>query len=95
MSTKITDFFVLLYHNLTIYTNRTKCLATTNVEFNGLSSPSAIYRNVILQSPLKILAKIQLSVICTHMFDFRKPGYITTLPSNDPQTVNIFFIYSS
>ena len=37
----------------------------TTVEFNGLSSTT--YRNRILQSQLKILAKIQLSVICVHM----------------------------
>ena len=38
---------------------------STDAEFNGLSS--VIYRNEILQSHLKILAKIQLSVICTHI----------------------------
>ena len=47
---------------------------STDAEFNGLSS--VIYRNEILQSHLKILAKIQLSVICTHIVDFRRPGYI-------------------
>ena len=41
---------------------------TTTAEFNGLSS--AIYRNRILQSQLKILAKIQLSVIGIHTVDF-------------------------
>ena len=30
----------------------------------------------VLQSQLKILAKIQLSVICTHMVDFCRPGHI-------------------
>ena len=35
---------------------------------NGPSS--AIYRNGILQSQLKIFSKIQLSVTCAHMFDF-------------------------
>ena len=43
---------------------------TTIAEFNGLSSAS--YRNGIIQSQLKILAKIQLSVICAHMVDFRR-----------------------
>ena len=46
---------------------------TTNAEFNGLSS--AIYRNRTLQSQLKILAKIQLSVICAHVVDSCRPGH--------------------
>ena len=40
-------------------------------KYNG---PSAIYRNGILQSQLKILAKIQLSVTCAHLVIFYKPG---------------------
>ena len=47
---------------------------STDTEFNGLSS--VIHRNKILRSHLKILAKIQLSVICTHTVDFSRPGYI-------------------
>ena len=46
---------------------------TTTAEFNWLSSAS--YRNGILQLQLKILMKIQLSVICTHMVDFHRPGH--------------------
>ena len=53
---------------------------SANAKFNGLSS--AIYRNRILQLQLKILAKI-LSVICTHMVDFRK--YMYTIHSNTRQ----------
>ena len=41
---------------------------TTDTEFNGLSS--AIYRNDILHSELKILVKIYLCVIRTYMVDF-------------------------
>ena len=47
---------------------------TTNAEFKGL--PSAIYRSGILHLELKIFAKILLGVICTHMFDFCRPGHI-------------------
>ena len=43
----------------------------TTTEFNGLSS--AVHRNGTLHSKLKILVKIQLSVICTHMVDFAGP----------------------
>ena len=42
-------------------------MLTTNAEFHELSS--AIYRNRMLQSQLKIFVKI-LSVICAHMVDF-------------------------
>ena len=41
-------------------------------ELNGFCS--AINRNRILNSELKILAKIQLDVICAHMVDFCSPG---------------------
>ena len=62
VSTRIVvNFSSLLYHNLItiiiyIDTNVTKCLLHTNAEFNGLSS--AIYRNRILQSHLKISVKM-------------------------------------
>ncbi len=73
---KLPIFSYLHYHNLkTIYTNMIK--SVTTAEFNGLSSK--IYRNGIPHSELKILAKIQLSVICAHMVDFHRPGYITWL----------------
>ena len=52
---------------------------TTIAEFNGLSSAS--YRNGIIQSQLMILAKIQPSVICTHIVDFCRPGHIHNIPS--------------
>ena len=47
---------------------------TTTAKLNGHSS--AIYRNRILHSGLKILAKIYLSVICAYMVDFHSPGHI-------------------
>ena len=74
VSTKNCLFFPsLLYHNLrTVYTNTIKFVTT--VEFNELSSE--IYGNGIPHSELKILAIIQLSVICAHMIDFRRPGHI-------------------
>ena len=40
---------------------------TTNAELNDLSF--AIYRNKILHSERKILAKIQFNVIYTHMVE--------------------------
>ena len=49
----------------------------TTAEFNGPSSAS--YTIGILQSQLKILAKIQLSVNCAHMVDFYKPGHICSI----------------
>ena len=52
---------------------------TTRVKFNGDASP--IYRNGILQSELKILTKIKLSVICTHMFDYHRPSHTLLLLS--------------
>ena len=64
----------MLYHNFKLrsylYTNTIKSL----LEVNGLSSE--IHRNRIPHSELKILAKIQLSVIFTHMVDICRPGYI-------------------
>ena len=47
----------------------------TFAELNGLSS--AIYRNRILhfQPELKILVKIQLDVISTHIVDSCRPSY--------------------
>ena len=55
VSTKVANFLSLFCQSLiTIYTNRKKF--TSNAEFNGLSS--AIYRNRMLLSQLKILAKI-------------------------------------
>ena len=47
---------------------------TTTAEFNELSSTS--YRIRIVQSQLKVLAKIQLNVICAHMVNFCRPGHI-------------------
>ena len=47
---------------------------TTNAEFIGLSP--AIYKNVILHSELKILAKIQLSVVCAHMVDYHRSSHM-------------------
>ena len=77
LSTKNCWYFLyLLHYNLiTIYTNT----IPTTAEFNGLSS--AIYRNRILHSELKILAKIQLGVICTHMVDFHTPGHVYSFHS--------------
>ena len=69
---KITDFYRLLYYNLTIYTTTTNVITTA--EFNGLSF--AAYQNEILYSKQKILAKIKLGVICTHMVNFCRPGHI-------------------
>ena len=46
----------------------------TTVEFNGLSP--AAYRNRILHSEQKILAKIQLSVIYAHMVDVHRLSHI-------------------
>ena len=46
----------------------------TTAEFNGLSYE--IYGNGITHSELKIIVKIYLSVICTYMVDFRRPGHI-------------------
>ena len=46
---------------------------TTDIKFNALLS--AIYRNRILQSQLKILAKKLLSIIWTHTVDFCTPGH--------------------
>ena len=46
---------------------------TTTAEFNKLSCES--YRNGILQSQLKILAKILLSVICAHIVDFCRSSH--------------------
>ena len=68
-------FLSLLYHNLqTIYTNIVK--SVTTAEFNELSSE--IYGSAIPHSELKILAKIYLGVICTHMVDYCRPGHICT-----------------
>ena len=53
----------LYYHN--------KIFITT-IEFNRLSS--AAYRNRILHSDWKILAKIELSVICAQVVYFRRSG---------------------
>ena len=50
----------------------------TTAEFNGLSS--AAYRNGIVHSERKILAKIHLGVICAHMVDFCRPGHILHQP---------------
>ena len=47
---------------------------TINAEFNGLSY--AIYRNGILNSELKVLVKIQLSIICILVVDYCRPGHI-------------------
>ena len=56
---------------------------TTNGHFNGLSY--AIYRNGILQSQLKTLAKIQLSVICAYVVAFHRPTHICGAHSGLPQ----------
>ena len=40
----------------------------SNVEFND--NHSSIYKNGILCSELKILTKLQLSVICAHKYGF-------------------------
>ena len=50
---------------------------TTNAEFNDLSF--AIYRNEILHSERKILAKIQFNVIYTHMVDLHSPGHTVVI----------------
>ena len=50
---------------------------TTNAEFNELSF--AIYRKEILHSNLKMLAKIYISVIYTHMVDFCSPSHNMSL----------------
>ena len=64
----------LLYHNLIIiYTSYHNKIFITTVEFNGLSY--AAYRNRILHFEWKILAKIELSVICAQVVDFCRPGY--------------------
>ena len=63
---------------------------TTNVRLF-----SAIYRNGMLKSQLKILTKIKLSVICAHMLNFCRPGhkyvlmpfYFCTIAENMPMVL--------
>ena len=50
---------------------------TTTAEFNELSF--AIYRKEILHSNLKMLAKLYISVIYTHMVDFCSPSHNMSL----------------
>ena len=63
---------LVLAYMSTIYTNTIKSVSTA--EFNELSSE--IYGKRIPHSEPKILAIIQLGVICTHMVDFCRPGHI-------------------
>ena len=64
----------LHYHNsITIYTSYHNKILITTVEFNGLSS--AAYRNGKMHSEWKILANIELSVICAQMVDFCRSGH--------------------
>ena len=53
-----------------------------SAEFNRLSF--ADYRNGILHSERKILAKIQPSVMLAHMVDFHKPNHICDCLSKNP-----------
>ena len=67
----------------------------TTAEFNWLSY--AAYRNGILHSECKILAKIELGVICTHMVDFRRPHHIYTYMTRDVKPEfqgRTFMVYS-
>ena len=75
VSTKNHRFLVcLLYHNLiTIYVYYCNKIFITTAVFHGLSS--AAYGNGIVRSERKILAKIELGVICAHMVDFRRRGH--------------------
>ena len=49
----------------------------TATEFDGLSV--TINKNGIVHSELKILAKIQLGVICGHIVDFCRPSHINNV----------------
>ena len=61
------------FHHCSIITYELYILkiSITTAEFNGFSSET--YRNEISHSELKILAKIQLGVVCAHTVDFTGP----------------------
>ena len=70
----IANFFFIcpiITYKLFIYEHDN--ISVTTAEVNGLSSE--IYGKRIPHSELKILAIIQLGVICAHMVDFCRPSH--------------------
>ena len=61
----------------------------TTAEYNEPSS--AAYRNRILYSVWKMLAKIQLGVICTHMVDYRRLSHIIIILMSMVQNNDIIY----
>ena len=66
--------FAPSYCNLITYLYYHDKIFTTTAELNGLSS--AVYGNEILHWEQKILAKILLSAVCTHMVNVCRSGRI-------------------
>ena len=63
--------FIITYSNYLYYRNK---ILITTAEFNGFSSTA--YGNRTLHSERKLLVKIWLDVICTHMVDYCRLGHI-------------------
>ena len=84
LSAKDCHFFAFALSLLNNYLYHCNKISITTAKFNGI--PSAACGNRILHSEQKIVAKVYLGVICTHMVSFCRPSHKYTYMNRHTQT---------